>query len=281
MIPLVGGGATLASKIVDRVTSYAGSRLLRAPVEVSSAVTLGGLVRGRIDRIGLHARDVRVGLLEVDRVGVEAHRIRLVPGFPPHISTDRVEIAAVVGQHAVDRWTKAVALPLRLRIRDNAIVARTGLAGMRLGEMEVDLTVDGRLLRLIPRRVNLLGFDMPTPSIFQAALPLPPLPRGFRLAGIDPSEGQLLVHGIVEGIREPLNLKTLRRARNLAPGRVGAAQSRGNAEKRRQDRIDRDLTAQTKVASSNAEIVSSNGKPALEAPPNPDSPRRSSPPTWE
>lgn len=250
-----------------------GSRLLGAPIEVSSAVTLGGLLRGRIDRIGLQARDVRVGLLEVDRIGAEAHQIRLILGFPPHISTDRVEVAAVVGQHAVDQWTKAVALPLRLRIRQNAIVARTGLAGLRLGEMEVDLAVDGRLLRLVPRRVNILGFDVATPSIFQAALPLPPLPRGFRLAGIDPSEGELLVHGIVEGIREPLNLKTIRRARNLAPGRVGAAKSRGKAEKRRQDQTDRDV-----LASPSNDTVISNGKRELESPPQP---RRSSPTKWE
>lgn len=270
------GDATL--HVFDAAASAISTRAVGTPVKIRMGMSLRGAIRGRIDRISIETADVSMGLLALDKLKMQVNEVALVPALPPRIETGQVSFAATVGQAAVDAWTRSVALPLRIRFRQGAIVTRAGIAGLRLGEMEVDLAVDGRLLRLVPRRVTVLGIEMTTPSILQAALPLPPLPRGLHLSEISPGEGELVVEGVVGSLSEPLTRENLRRVKALVPGgdtgggrktrrevRGEAERERGSKEPRHRDRRDLDHP--------NGNGHRGSDRPSL--------PRRTSPPRWE
>ena len=100
-------------------------------------------------------------------------------------------IKATVDQENVDRWTHATRLPFRLRLTPEGVVVSTGVAGIRVGEVEVDLTVAGPFLRLHPRRATIVGLPAPLVRVLRGYLPLPPLPRGAHLQRVEPGDGEL------------------------------------------------------------------------------------------
>lgn len=266
------GDATL--RVFDAAASSVSTRTVGAPVKIRMGMSLRRALRGRIDNISIETSDVSMGLLALDKLKMQINEVALVPAFPPRLETGQVSFAATVGQAAVDAWTRSVALPLRIRFRKGAIVTRAGIAGLRLGEMEVDLAVDGRLLRLVPRRVNVLGVEMTTPSVFQGALPLPPLPRGLHLSEISPGEGELVVAGIVNSLSEPLTRENLRRVKALVPGREGS----GGRKTRRKAESERDPDEPRRRNRRDLDHSSGNGHRRA---PRPSLPRRTTPPRWE
>lgn len=266
------GAGTL--KVVDSLVSAVTTRVIGTPVKVRLGLSLKGVLRGRFDRVSVETGDVRVGQLALERIAVRADDVALVPALPPRVETGPITFGATVGQDAVDSWTKSVALPLRIRFRPGAIVTRTGLAGLKMGEMEVDLAVEGRLLRLLPRRISVLGVELTTPSVFRTALPLPPLPRGFRLSEIAPHERRLDLSGTVAGIREPITLDNLRRVTAAIPGAPtlpggGGSRPSQPSRRRRPARAERVID------------VSSGSNGSRRPRPDPQLPRRTAPPTWE
>ena len=260
-----------ALRVFDAAASAISTRAVGTPVKIRMDMSPGGAIRGRIDQVSIETADVSMGLLSLDKLRMQVNKVAIVPAFPPRIETGQVSFVATVGQAAVDAWTRSVALPLRIRFRKGAIVTRAGIAGLRLGEMEVDLAVDGRLLRLIPRRVSVLGLEMTTPSILQGALPLPPLPRGLHLSEISPGDRELVVQGVVGSLSEPLTRENLRRVKALVPGRGSTDGRKGKRGARGDETPRRDRKSRREIDHS-----SGNGhrhKPSL--------PGRTPPPRWE
>lgn len=220
--PVEPGAAPAApddSSLLDALLSVvdtASEQILDRPIRPRLKLSPGGLARGELDVVRLEVPAVLAAGLVLDRMSLRAERVRLQPGLPPRLRAGPVTLHAVVSQENVDRWTRASHLPLRLRLDSGGITVSTGLGGFRVGELQTRLGVAGRFLRLQPERARIVGLPNPLVRFLRGYLPLPPLPRGARLVGVDHTEGELTARFRMEDFDEPLTPDVaLRLARTL------------------------------------------------------------------
>ena len=167
------------------------ARLTGTPARLRVAIAPGMLV-GRLERVHLTIRDAPVGGLRLASLDLRASRMRVPLRWPPRVQAARVVVRVRVEQAALDRWTRSTGLPLRLALRPGAISARTGLAGRRLGEVEMSLQLQHGWLRLAAQRVSMLGIALSPGAVMPpVTLPLPPLPRQARLVAVEPGDGAI------------------------------------------------------------------------------------------
>ena len=153
--------------------------------------------------------------LVMDRFIVRAERVRIAPGIPPKLMAGPVGLRAVVSQDNVDRWTRDLRLPFRLRLTDEGVVTTTGIGGIRMTEVLTDLDIVGGFVRLRPLKVSLLGVPTPMVRFLRGYLPLPPLPRNAVLEAVDPSEGELTVTFRIDEFEQSLTPDVASRLRRL------------------------------------------------------------------
>ena len=192
--------ADLLLSIVDAATE----RVLDRPVRPRMKVTPAGMLRGEIDVFKIEVPAFLASGLVLDRFILRAERLRITPGIPPRLRAGPVTIKAIVDQENLDRWTRSTHVPFRLQLLSDGVVVSTGVAGIRVGEVEVDLAVAGPFVRLRPRRATMLGLPAPLVRFLRGYLPLPPLPRGAKLHRVEPSEGELAVTFLIDEVDEPL-----------------------------------------------------------------------------
>lgn len=157
----------------------------------------------------------RVGGLVVDRLEVEAERLRVQPGLSPMLVAEPLRLRAVVSQAAVDRWTRELRLPARLRLTEQGVVTTTGVAGVRLSEVVTEPAVVGGLLQLRPTSASLLGVPTPLVRFLRVYLPLPPLPRSARIDDVSPRDGELAVTVRIDRVEQALTPDITGRLRDL------------------------------------------------------------------
>ncbi len=194
------------------------SRLARRPVKIRTKVSPAGLLRGRVDVVVFELSGLKTTGLLVDRVVVHAEQVRVEPGLPPHFKAGPVGFKATVTQAAVDRWTKASKLPVRLQLTEDGILATTKVRGFQLAQVATELSVAGPLLQLRPRRASMLGLPTPLVGFLRGYLPLPPLPMGARLRRVESEEGELTTWFTVDDVDEPLSPLMANRLTRLLPG---------------------------------------------------------------
>jgi hypothetical protein len=132
----------------------------------------------------LRARGVLINGLRLDKVDVRAQEVAIRPGSPIAVRARTIVARVRLTEGDVNWWLTTAHLPLRLRFTDEGIRARTGLAGVALGSMDVTVALERGLLRLNPQRVAVLGIGLSTGGFPTTPLPLPPLPRSAQLTGI-------------------------------------------------------------------------------------------------
>lgn len=186
--------------LVDAATE----RVLDRPIRPRMKVSPAGMLRGEIDVFKIEIPAFLASGLVLDRFVVRAERLRVVPGIPPRLRAGPVTLKAIVDQENLDRWTRTTHVPFRLQLAPHGVVVSTGLAGIRVGEIEVDLAVAGPFVRLRPRRATMLGLPAPLVRFLRGYLPLPPLPRGAKLHRVEPSEGELAVTFLIDEVDEPM-----------------------------------------------------------------------------
>ncbi|MGE3620296.1 MAG: hypothetical protein AB7L84_07530 [Acidimicrobiia bacterium] len=182
-----------------------------------------GVVRGVIDEVHVEVPAVALARLVVDRVGIRARDVRVVPGLPPRLRTGPVDLRYVVGQAAVDDWVRVAHLPVRLALRPEGVVVVAELAGVEVGRVVAELTVAGPFLALRPARVRALGLSPPLAGLLRGYLPLPPLPRGARVRAVEPGDGELAVRVVLDSLDEPLGPGAARDLARLAGRAVRTA----------------------------------------------------------
>lgn len=166
---------------------------LGRPLRPRLKVTPAGLLRGEIEVVKIELPAYAVAGLVVDRFVIRAEHVRVVPAVPPRLVAGPVGLRAVVSQANVDRWTKDLRLPLRLRLTDEGVVTTTGIGGIRMTEILTVPEVAGGFVRLRPERASLLGVPTSLVRFLRGYLPLPPLPRDAVLESVEPSDGELTV----------------------------------------------------------------------------------------
>lgn len=196
---------------LDIVSEAALGRPLRPELKVTPA----GLLRGEVDLVQLELPAYAVAGLVVDRFVIRAERVRVQPGLPPVLVASPVGLQVVVTQANVDRWTKDLRLPIRLRLTEEGVVTTTGLGGIRVSELVTMPEIVGGLLRLRPLRASLLGVPAPLVRFLRGYLPLPPLPRHATLDAVAPGDGELRLRFRIERFEQPLTPEVTDRLRRL------------------------------------------------------------------
>lgn len=188
---------------------------LGRPLRPRLKVTPAGLLRGEIDLVKVELPAYAVAGLVVDRFIVRAEHVRIAPGIPPKLVAGPVGLRAVVSQANVDRWTKDLRLPFRLRLTEEGVVTTTGIGGIRMTEILTDLDIVGGFLRLRPMRASLLGVPTPMVRFLRGYLPLPPLPRQAVLEQVDPGDGELTVTFRIDSFEQALTPDVASRLQKL------------------------------------------------------------------
>lgn len=197
--------------LLDTLSEATLGRPLRPQLKLSPS----GLLRGEIDLVKVELPAYAVAGLVVDRFVIKAERLRVKPGLPPVLAAETVAFRAVVSQDNVDRWTRDLHLPLRLRLTEDGVAATTGLGGFRMGEIVTEPTVVGGFLQLRPLRASLLGVPTPLVRFLRGYLPLPPLPRRARLDGVHPADGELSLAFAIDRFEQPLTPAVTSRLRRV------------------------------------------------------------------
>ncbi len=188
---------------------------LGRPLRPRLKVTPAGLLRGEVDLVKIELPAYAVAGLVVDRFVVRAEHVRVVPGFPPTLVAEPVGLRAVVSQANVDRWTRDLRLPVRLRLTEQGVVTTTGIGGIRVTELVTEPTIAGGFLKLQPLRASMLGVPAPLLRFVRGYLPLPPLPRSAKLESVDPGDGELTLTFRIDRFEQPLTPAVTSRLRNL------------------------------------------------------------------
>jgi hypothetical protein len=196
---------------LDAVSEAALGRPLRPQVRITPA----GLLRGEIDLLKIELPAYAVAGLVVDRFVIRAERVRVQPGLPPVLVAEPVGLQAVVSQENVDRWTRELRLPFRLRLTEDGVVTTTGLGGIRMSEIVTEPTVVGGFLQLRPTKASLLGVPAPLVRFLRGYLPLPPLPRSARLDQVRPGDGELTLSFVIDRFEQPLTPDVTDRLRQV------------------------------------------------------------------
>jgi hypothetical protein len=197
--------------LVSRVASSFGG----GPIRVALHPRAGDLLRGRLASVRAAASDVDVAGVRLREVEITASRVMLVPSIPPRLRARRIDVAAHLDQRAVDAWTRALGLPARLVIRPSRLVARIGVGGLRLGQIDMDVSVTNGGIRLSPRRMATLGFDLRTEGELDVVLPMPSLPSNAVVTDVKWQDGTGTVALRVDDFDVPLHWSDVRAARAL------------------------------------------------------------------
>lgn len=198
-----------AAAVTDLLVALA----VGAPVRLRVSIT-PGLAAGRAQQARVTIPDLRIAGLHLAVVDVRAQQLRIIPRWPPRVRAERIGVRVRVEQDALDQWTRSNALPLRLALRAGIISARTGIAGRRLGELEVAVDLEQGRLRLTPRRMSMLGVALgaATAALPAVTLPLPPLPRHATLLAVEPTVGAIDLSFGLADLDEAVTAERLRLA---------------------------------------------------------------------
>lgn len=197
--------------LLDVASEAALGRPLRPQLKISPS----RLLRGEIDLVKLELPAYAVAGLVIDRFVIRAEHVRVQPGLPPVLVAGPVGFKAVVSQGNVDRWTRDLRLPFRLRLTDEGVVTTAGLGGVRMGEVVTVPRVVGGFVQLQPTKASLLGVPTTLVRFLRGYLPLPPLPRSARLDDVEGSDGELALSFVIDRFEQPLTPDVSDRIRQL------------------------------------------------------------------
>ncbi|MHC9295863.1 hypothetical protein ACRCUN_25665 [Mycobacterium sp. LTG2003] len=153
--------------------------------EVENQLDASTLAIGQLGSVHLGARDIRWGDLRFARSTVTLRNVHLRPSVPPMLVAAPVELTLEAASHALDGLLARTVPRLRVHVGGDGL-ARVRLASRpRLGHVEIDVRLDGSVLRVTPTRVVVGRRRWAVPRRAPAyAVRLPELPRGLQVTGI-------------------------------------------------------------------------------------------------
>lgn len=151
--------------------------------------------------------------LDLERIACVAEKATFVPGLPAQLQVEGPGLEITIGQAALDRWLKRFQLPYRLELGSEALVVHTEIAGFPVAEFETTVEIVGGWFVLKPKRTSFFGVPGYVSSIFQTYLPVPPLSRDTRLAGINHAPGSLTLSFALSDFEEEITPGFLLRLR--------------------------------------------------------------------
>jgi len=197
------------SDVIDKlISSY-----LTLPVQVYWRRATGLPLPDTFENAELAFAGLATALLPVEKVVWRAGRVKLIPTLPVRIVLKDPSVEIVIGQAEVDRWQKRFRLPYRLELAKDGLIVHTEMAGFPVAEFETRLEVVGGWFVLQPQRASLFGLPGYVSSLFRTYLPIPPLSRETRLAGIEHEQGLLKLRFALDDFEEDVTPGVLERIR--------------------------------------------------------------------
>jgi len=197
------------SDLLDQLVS----RYLEQPVKASWEGTPADMLRGSFDDARMELGGLATAWLPLEGVVLSARRAELQPGVPASLHVEDPSLLLSVGQRDVSRWVERFQLPFELHLTERGLLARVRLAGLQVGEIEVQVGVSAGWFVLQPRRASVLGVPNYMAWLFRTYLPLPPLAEGARLEEIGHEEGRLRLRFEIASFEEDLTPGLLGRLR--------------------------------------------------------------------
>jgi hypothetical protein len=151
--------------------------------------------------------------LDLERIACVAEKATFRHGLPARLKLENPGLEITIGQKALDRWLKRFQLPYRLELGADALVVHTEIAGFPVAEFETAVEIVGGWFVLKPKRTAFFGVPGYVSSIFQTYLPVPPLSRETRLAGIEHAPGTLTLKFALTSFEEEITPGLLLRLR--------------------------------------------------------------------
>jgi hypothetical protein len=197
------------SDVIDQlVSSY-----LKLPVFASWRRASGLPFPDRFEGARLEMQGLATAWFNLEQIVWRADEVRFVPGLPARVELKGPSIEIVIGQKELDRWLNQLRLPYRLELSEAGLMVHTEIAGFPVAQFETRLEVVGGWFMLEPTRASLLGVPGYVSSMFRFYLPMPPLSKETRLAGIDHEPGRLRLRFGIDDFEEEVSPGLLSRLR--------------------------------------------------------------------
>jgi len=188
------------SEIVDQlISSY-----LTIPVQLRWRRAFGVPVPDRYEEAELEFAGLATALLPLERVIWRAAEVQLQPTLPVRMTLTGPSLEIVLGQVEVDKWQRRFQLPYRLELAQDGLIVHTELAGFPVAQFETRLEIEGGWFVLQPQRASLFGVPGYVSSLFRTYLPIPPLSRETKLAGIEHEKGRLKLRFALDDFEEEI-----------------------------------------------------------------------------
>jgi len=205
--------------LADSVATAVARRVTKLEVAARLRTSWAATRSGRLAVVGFDGVGITVGGLRLARLEVRAEDVGLRWSRGLHLVVGSADAAIELRQRDLDVWSRRLDLPARLVLRDGRLVARFGVAGLRLGQVEMDVRAVGGGVQLVPRRLTGLGVDLRTGSDLAVRIPLPDLPVSPSITDVQWYDGRGEIRLAVPELSIPLTRETLGQLRDVA-GRV-------------------------------------------------------------
>jgi hypothetical protein len=197
------------SDLIDELLST----YLKVPVMLYWEGASGLPFPDRFTRPRAEFQGIATDWLDLERIACTAERTRFVHGMPAILKVEDPGLEITIGQKALDRWLQRFPMPYRLELGAEALIVHTEIAGFPVAEFETTLDIVGGWFVLKPKRTSFFGVPGYVSSIFQTYLPVPPLSRDTRLAGIEHAKGRLTLRFALSSFEEEVTPGLLIRLR--------------------------------------------------------------------
>jgi hypothetical protein len=197
--------------VLDGVVTAAGRRVSALPVTLRVRPSWDATRKGRVALMNMRVDGVSVGGLRLAsvRVGVHDLGVQWVDGL--EVVVGATDVSIDIDQHDFDAWSRRLGLPARLVMRDGRIVARFGVAGVRLAQVEMEVKAAGDGLHFSPRRLSSAGVDIRTSTDLAVRIPLPRLLVSPSLTSTDWQDGYGTIRFSLPSLSLPVTRESLRR----------------------------------------------------------------------
>ncbi|MCB0948637.1 MAG: hypothetical protein KDB44_05030 [Mycobacterium sp.] len=177
---------------------------------VDSRLDVRGLSVGQLNDVTLTARNIHWGTALFDHATVVLHNVHIKPTSPPVLVGAPVDLTLEVPAEALDDLFRSVAPRLRGEVGADG-VARLRMARRPwMGDLEVEASLDGSALWLVPRQVRIGRSRWRLPARTPAyRVRLPEFAYGLQLTGVEFTAGVVRLTATLPEWRTELPRKRL------------------------------------------------------------------------
>ncbi|QLL08568.1 LmeA family phospholipid-binding protein [Mycobacterium vicinigordonae] len=204
--------ATLQQLLVGKeVTVRIGEHDVTLTVtELESALDPQGLPVGQLGEVRVAARDIRWDEHQLQSAVAVLRNVHIRPGVPPLVIAAPTELSTELAKDIFDDVLRQAAPQLDSDLGDDGTARLRWARRPAWGGLEIDADVTGSTLWLRPRALvaGQRRWKLPqrTPAY---QVPLPELPHGLMITGVELNPGALHVSGLLPEWRMELSLPAL------------------------------------------------------------------------